>query len=155
MYAFSEEIVRPLPSTIPLHFCKKYIYIWELYHYTIISGSIPKPKICGLYEIYTTCMPLREATCKEPKSVPTKDCKPGCTCLTGFVRNYNQCILQKDCNRRRKWLHFLFFWIINKRLDHLMIISLNLFISPNLQFIINSKNSNVTNPWIYSYIWKI
>ena len=54
---------------------------------------------CKENEEYTTCGPC-EKTCEELNPICTFDCKVGCLCKNGFVRDVDDnCILAKDCRK--------------------------------------------------------
>ncbi|XP_077285527.1 zonadhesin-like [Arctopsyche grandis] len=59
--------------------------------------TTPKSIVCGLFETHTTCVPEKEPTCADHNTIVSKCCKPGCTCMPGYVRDNRKCIAVKDC----------------------------------------------------------
>ncbi|XP_077285713.1 von Willebrand factor-like isoform X1 [Arctopsyche grandis] len=56
------------------------------------SSNIIPSSICGPNQHYTTCMPEFQGTCLNSQSIPAQNCKPGCICDEGYVRNGDNCI---------------------------------------------------------------
>ncbi|GIX78475.1 kunitz-type U19-barytoxin-Tl1a [Caerostris darwini] len=69
----------------------------------VLPQNCPGQEVCGKNERYTECGTACPLTCDNydnPLQICTLQCKVGCECQDGFVRNaYGKCVLPKECPR--------------------------------------------------------
>lgn len=67
------------------------------------AGDISKKCSSANNEIFTTCEPIEPKTCKnmhQEVSSSTAECRPGCTCKSGYVLDVSskKCVLPEECS---------------------------------------------------------